>query len=51
MNYKAESVTGQEVFGNYIRVDGLYCWLGDGNGREIKVYPDSIQPIKYGEEK
>lgn len=51
MKYKAESVTGQEVFGKTIRVDGLYCWLGDGYGREIKVYLDTIQLIsENGEE-
>ncbi len=51
MIFEAEAVTGQKVTGTYIRDEGLYSWLGDGRGRETKVYPDSIHVLVKDEEK
>ena len=50
MIFEAEAVTGQRVKGTYIRDEGFYSWLGDGRGRETKVYPDSIKVVAEEEE-
>ncbi len=50
MIFEAEAVTGQIITGVSVRDEGFYSWLGDGRGRETKVYPDSIRILVEDEE-
>lgn len=50
MIFEAEAVTGQKVTGVYVRDEGFYSWIGDGRGRETKIYPDSIRVLAEEEE-
>ncbi len=41
--FEGETLDGRIVAGTHLRDEGLYSWIGDGKGRETKVYPDSIR--------